>query len=217
MPDSKLLKNETSRSRGRPKLEDVADIEKTILDVALKEFLTQGYGGASVSKIVRDAGVSKTTVYSRFASKEALFHAIMETQLESLAPADLLISPTGGHSLEEGLRNYANRMLEVSLEGPMLGVNRLMYSESHRFPELGAAAAKRTQLGVKRISRFINDCATAQGISCNDPETAAEVFILAIRGWFIDAMLTNRKVTSKQRKEWVDKAIRVLMASSNTW
>ena len=217
MPDNTLSKKESSRSRGRPKLADVADLEKTILEVALREFLSQGYGGASVSKIVRDAGVSKTTVYSRFASKEALFYAIIETQLESLAPANLLITPKDANSLEVGLRNYANRMLEVSLEGPMLGVNRLMYSESHRFPELGEAAANKTQLGIKRISRFIQDCSAIQGNPCKEPDAAAEVFILAIRGWFIDAMLTGRKVTSKQRQEWVDKALAVLLTASANW
>ena len=35
------------RARGRPKLEDVATIESTLLDVALKEFVKHGYGATS--------------------------------------------------------------------------------------------------------------------------------------------------------------------------
>lgn len=205
------------RTRGRPKLEDVADIENKLLAVAMQEFLQHGYGGASVSRIVRRAGVSKTTVYSRFESKEALFHAIVEQQIDRLSPAEQLISETGHLSLEEGLRKFADRMLALSLEGEMLGLNRLMYSESHRFPELGLAVANRTTMGIKRISTFISECAADEGRSCRDPDAVAEVFILSIRGWYINAMLTNSKVTAEQRRDWVDRLIHVLMSSDSHW
>jgi len=205
------------RSRGRPKLDEVADIEKTLLDIAMHEFLQHGYGGASVSRIVRKAGVSKTTVYSRFASKEALFHAIIEKQIERLAPAELLISESGHLNLKEGLRNYADHMLELSLQGEFLSVNRLMYSESHRFPELAAAAAKRTRLGIKRISTFIAECLADQGISCRNPDSVAEVFIHSIRGWYLDAIFSNRVIDDRQREQWVERSIHVLLSSRQDW
>lgn len=217
MTRSNVTKKPVRRSRGRPKLEQVADIERLLLDVALEEFLEHGYGGASVSRMVRKAGISKTTVYSRFSSKEEIFHAIIERQIERLSPAELLITKSGPLGLEEGLRRYADHMLNVSMETELMGVNRLMYSESHRFPELGAAAAMRTRLGIKRIAEFIRNCAAEDNRSCRDPESVAEVFILAIRGWYIDVMLTNRKVTPKQRKQWVDRAINVLLSPCEQW
>ena len=217
MAPSEVKNKPAGRGRGRPTLEQVADIEKLILDVALEEFLEHGYGGASVSRMVRKAGISKTTLYSRFSSKEEIFHAIIERQIERLSPAELLISESGSLDLEEGLRRYAGHMLDVSMEGELLGVNRLMYSESHRFPELAAAAASRTRLGITRIAAFISNCAAREGRPCRDPEGVAEVFILTIRGWYIDAILTNRKVTPKQRKAWVDKVLRVLISSRNEW
>ena len=56
------------RPRGRPKLEDVAQIESRLLDVALQEFLAEGYGGTSLTRIVKAAGISKTTLYTRLSS-----------------------------------------------------------------------------------------------------------------------------------------------------
>ena len=205
------------RSRGRPKLDQTADIEKELLAVALQEFLQEGYGGASVSKIVRNAGMSKTTVYSRFASKEALFHAIIAQQIEKLAPAELLGAKLGYYTLEEGLKNYANHMLSFNLKGELLGVNRLIASESHRFPEVGVAAANRSRLGIKRIAEFIHQCAEADGIPCKDPQSVAEVFISSLRGWYITVMQSNRKVTAKQRQEWVERCIHVLLSSRSNW
>ncbi len=57
---------------GRPK-----DMEKraAILDAAMSLFPARGYDGASVEAIAQAAGVSKLTVYSHFADKEALFGA----------------------------------------------------------------------------------------------------------------------------------------------
>ena len=70
------------RPRGRPRLEDVADIENELVEVALSEFLKHGYGGTSMATIVKAAGVSKTTLYSRFASKEDLFIAMMKKMVQ---------------------------------------------------------------------------------------------------------------------------------------
>lgn len=206
-----------SKFRGRPRPEDVAILENKLLGVALQEFLEYGYGGASMSRIVKVAGVSKTTLYSRFASKEELFRAIIYQQIDQLSPSTALRSDSGPLSLERGLKSYANQMLELSLEGDLLGVNRLIYSESHRFPELGAAMAERATLGIKRISRFIQDCASADGIACKDPEAAAEVFILAIRGWYINVLLTNQKVVPAQREQWVARAVHVLLSDRQNW
>lgn len=217
MPSAKPSASTTKRSRGRPKRGEAGDIEKELLEIALQEFLQQGYGGASVSNIVRKAGMSKTTVYSRFESKEALFHAIIARQIEKLSPAELLAAESGPHTLEEGLNNYANHMLSMNLKGELLGVNRLMYSESHRFPELGVAAAHRHRLGVKRIARFIRQCAKADGIPCNNPNGVADVFIASLRGWYVTVLQSNRRVTAKQRQAWVEQCIRILLASRSGW
>jgi len=108
-------------------------------------------------------------------------------------------------------------MLELSLEEDLLGVNRLIYAESHRFPELGAAAAERSELGIRRISQFIRDCADADGIPCRDATAVAEMFILAMRGWFINVMLTNQEVTAGQRQQWVERAVHTLLVGRDNW
>jgi AcrR family transcriptional regulator len=205
------------RTRGRPKLEDVAELESKLLAVALKEFMQHGYGGASMARIVRIAGVSKTTLYSRFPSKELLFRAIIREQIEHLSAATTLRSVEGRPSLEQGLLSYADRSLATSLEAEHLQVNRLIYSESHRFPELGKAAAERTEMGVQQIAGFIRERAEADRVPCRDPEGAAEAFIFMLRGWYVNVMLTNRKVTPAQRRQWVERAVHALIAGRAEW
>jgi len=205
------------RTRGRPKLEDVAQIESRLLDVALQEFLAEGYGGTSLSRIVKAAGISKTTLYTRFSSKEELFRAALQRQIESLAAVQALRSPKGKLDLIGGLKAYGNRTLEISLEGDLLQVNRLIYSESARFPELGLAAAERSQGGVDDVAIFIRTCADADGIPCRDPQAIAEAFIFMLRGWYVDMLLTNRSVSARQRQRWVDTAVQALVAGRAEW
>lgn len=205
------------RSRGRPKLEDVSAIENKLLSVALKEFMQHGYGGTSLRQIVKIAGISKTTLYSRFSSKEQLFRAIIRQQIDRLAATTSLRSDAGPLSLERGLKAYANRMLEMSLKGDVLEINRLIYSESQRFPELGAAAAERSALGIKQIADFIRERAVADGISCSDPEGIAEAFILMLRGWYVNVMLTNTKVLAARREQWVERAVRTITLARSEW
>ena len=145
-----VTRTRSNRARGRPSPEDAAAIDHELLDIALGLFLEHGYGGTSMRQIVAAAGVSKTTLYSRFTSKADLFRAIIIQQIDRLSPSASLKSEHGPLALEAGLRSYANQMLAVSLEGDVLGLNRLIYSESHRFPELGAAAAARSYSGDSR-------------------------------------------------------------------
>lgn len=216
-PARKTARAKTHRTPGRPKAVDVADLEGKLLSVALNEFVSHGYGGASLNRIVRAAGISKTTLYSRYSSKEQLFRAIMQDEIKRLDAAAILKPEGKRPNLQEGLKAYASHMLELNLQGDLLAVNRLMSSEAHRFPELATTASERAELGIKRISGFIKECALADGIPCTDPVAVAELFIFALRGWHANAMLSNRKVTAAQRERWVARAVHTLLSSRKDW
>lgn len=207
----------TARTRGRPKQDEVGAIESGLLDAALREFVAHGYGGASINRIVRDAGVSKTTLYSRYESKGDLFHAIMQRQVDRLAQAEPL-SPRGGQlDLAEGLKAYGRSALEASLEGGLIEVNRLVYSESHRFPELAAAAAERSETGIRQVSDFIARCAVADGIACRNPALIAEMFILMLRGRYVDVMLAGGTQAMPTHLHWIEAAVEGLLAGRAGW
>ncbi|MCG8314526.1 MAG: TetR/AcrR family transcriptional regulator [Pseudomonadales bacterium] len=217
MSNTAKTKPQTIKSAGRPTVEKALEIETKLLRVALAEFLEYGYGDASLTRIVKNASVSKTTLYSRYSSKEELFRAIIYQQINLVNPGAYLPMNASSLNLEDGLKSYANNMLSLNLQGEMLGVNRLIYSEFNRFPELGAAAAERTRMGVERITRFIKSCTEADGSTCNDPAAAAETFIYMIKGWYIDVMLTHQTITPAMQKQWVERTVHSLVAASIDW
>ncbi|HEX4376219.1 MAG TPA: TetR/AcrR family transcriptional regulator [Steroidobacteraceae bacterium] len=209
-------RNRIRRTPGRPRLKDAGRIERQLLVIAFNQFRQHGYGGASMNAIASAARVSKTTLYSRFPSKEKLFCAIMQQQLDELAAGHPLRRPVQ-LSLPEGLKAYANFMLDLSFKGQILTINRLVYSESNRFPELGAAAAQRSRRGIADVAAFIRQCAAADRKPCRDADSVAEAFIFMIRGWYVDIMLTNRPIPAVERERWVDRFVQVLMSSRIEW
>jgi len=210
-------KNLPARTRGRPKLNDINHIQETILDMALAEFLEMGYGAASITKIVTKAKMSKTTVYSRFPSKQALFQAIVERQIAQIAPANIFVGLQGKLELETGLNLYANNILKLSLKDEFIGLNRLVISECHRFPELASSGKRRNELGIKRISSFIEQCLAVEGKHCKNVENVASVFIATIRGWYYQVLITDQIVTPSVRKKWVAEAVRLFLAGKDNW
>ena len=61
-----------------------------VLDGARTVFMRDGFEGASVDDIVREAGVSKATLYSYFPDKRLLF--IEVAKIECLAQSDAAIA-----------------------------------------------------------------------------------------------------------------------------
>jgi TetR/AcrR family transcriptional regulator, fatty acid metabolism regulator protein len=65
----------------------VATTRERILDAALEVFAGRGYHRASVDDIVRASGTSKGAVYHHFATKEAVFVALVDDFSARLAAA----------------------------------------------------------------------------------------------------------------------------------
>lgn len=64
-------------SPGRPPKSEAAARLRHILGVASAEFVKHGYADANVSRIARDAGVSKKTIYARYLCKDDLLVAVV--------------------------------------------------------------------------------------------------------------------------------------------
>src|ERR1700759_4367754 len=105
------------RARGRPRSAEASAIDGELVGIALHEFQSNGYGATSMNAIARRARVSKTTLYSRFPSKESLFRAAMQDQMSRLNRDRILDLLNACDDLAKGLEVYANHMLDLSLKG----------------------------------------------------------------------------------------------------
>jgi TetR/AcrR family transcriptional regulator, mexJK operon transcriptional repressor len=205
------------RARGRPRLEDVADIEIDLVEVALSEFLKHGYGGTSMATIVKAAGVSKTTLYSRFASKEDLFIAMMKKMVEGDLSARIRAVESPSRPLADMLREFAYQSLEIGLDPVHYGVVRLIYGESHRFPELRQAGEALAQASRSGILNIITGFAEREGLRFADPEQPANFLALTLRGVHLDIVLSDTKELDAHNREEIGRMIDLLVASMDRW
>ena len=112
-----------------------------VLDGARRIFLRDGFDGASVDDIAREAGVSKATLYSYFPDKRLLFTEICNSECRrQTAAAEAEMDYTAP---VEGLLAFAAERIAGFLMSDF-GRNmfRLVVAESSRFPEIGRAFYK---------------------------------------------------------------------------
>jgi AcrR family transcriptional regulator len=211
------LRAQPRRPRGRPKTADLQALEDRLVLAARQVFAAYGYGAASINTIAKLARVSKNTLYARFRSKADLLRAIVERQI---ARAQEELRPSIGHpeqELEKRLRDYINVGLKRSLAAEVLEINRLIASESPRFPELGEAARLRFRTGVGQVTQIIKEAARRDRTRCRNPEAAAEMLLTMANGWYLMVMITNRAVSERKHRAWVEDAVKTFVAGRAGW
>jgi len=167
---------ETRGRGGRPPAANAGDVEARLLASATRLFLERGYDGTSCDQVALDARAGKASIYSRYASKSALFKAVIEHLLAGTPTQEDVVQAM---PLEDRLAAIGMTMLEDALAVGALALLRLMVAEAHKLADTTPRADQLFwQAGVKRVSAVI-----AQ----HEPENAAAASPLA--GQFIEMVL----------------------------
>jgi len=120
---------------GRPAVLAGAERRALLLDAAARVFLQKGYAAATMHAIALDAGMSKKTVYQVFASKLALFDALLADRIFELPAPPCL----NGIDAEEDLTRLLLAIADVLLLPDRMGLIRLIISDGPSSPELSTA------------------------------------------------------------------------------
>jgi TetR/AcrR family transcriptional regulator, mexJK operon transcriptional repressor len=135
MPEVDSVKTVQPRPRlMRARLDEERETE--LLDVATEVFVSEGFSAASMNEIARRANSSKTTFYSRFPTKEALFLAVIERRMEDIFQQVAGSLPENG-PIEETLHHFGSALIRLALSKEQVALLRVVSMESAKFPELG--------------------------------------------------------------------------------
>jgi TetR/AcrR family transcriptional repressor of mexJK operon len=201
--------------RGRPR-----DPERCqrILEAARGHFYAHGLQGASVDAIAADAGVSKMTVYSNFASKEALFEAVVRDRTErvmgGLAGAEAL-DPGQPHT---ALLSIGEQFLALAREEDTLGQFRSVYGAAASQPETCRAFYRQ---GADRLigdlAAYLKRAHAARTLNIKNPRQAADLFLSMFLGdGHIRGLLMLDMPDARENKALLREAVRVFMAAYAT-
>ena len=154
--------------------------DAAILEAASAQFIQHGYS-VSIDDIASAAGVSKQTVYARFASKEDLFEAAVREGANQLV--DALFGNASNAPLAEALSELGLRYQEIVLDPQRISMQRLLIAQAQQFPDL---AHRFYESGPGFVRRRLADYLQAQDaagrLSVSDADEAAEHFLGLVKG-----------------------------------
>lgn len=206
--------------RGRPSAAQLAAISDTILSTAQALFLSQGYANTSMEAIVAASGVSKATLYARYANKNELFQAIVEARIEAWQAAAAADSAIEDEHPDEDialwLRHRAVSMLRALRQPEIRAFDHLAVSEGPRFPELARLFHEMGyMLNVRAIATRLSR-ADGQAAPTERTLLAAKLFASGLVGWIRQESGVG-EVTDAAREAAADMMARLLIDGQSAW
>ncbi|WP_338863218.1 TetR/AcrR family transcriptional regulator [Myxococcus stipitatus] len=180
------LPSPSPRPRGRPREFD----EAKVLDQALEVFWRLGYEGATVADLTGATGLSATSLYAAFDSKEGLYRRVLEHYREGPGGNTgraLEEEPTarGGFErvLREAARNFTRRKLPP---GCMISTAVLRCAQAHRpVADLVSSLRQATVASFReRLARAVREGELPEG---TDTGALARYFGALLQGMSVQA------------------------------
>ncbi|SDB23205.1 TetR/AcrR family transcriptional regulator [Belnapia rosea] len=157
-----------------------SEAERRVASIQAAEaiFLAQGYAATSMDDIAQAVGMSKKTLYQLFASKEALFDAVVERFCAPMQAAAEPAKPGDRQALVLMLEDAAHHILSSR----SVSLCRVIAPELKRAPELAKAIERNRSGKVTAVQRWLAEQAEAGWIHVADAEEAAGMLIGMIIG-----------------------------------
>jgi len=99
--------------------QEILTTEKRILEAARTHFHEKGFAGARMQKIADEAGINKAMLHYYYRTKEQLFQAVFQQDIQKLMPEIIQIL-TSDLSLYQKIRQFADRYITNIQENPFL-------------------------------------------------------------------------------------------------
>jgi AcrR family transcriptional regulator len=185
-----------------------------VLEGARVVFMRDGFEGASVDDIARQANVSKATLYSYFPDKRLLFAEV--SKFECLRQADAafeVIDTTAPPRLV--LTTAGWRMVGFVTSDFGISVFKICTSESDRFPQLGQQFyMSGPRLVRDRLVDYLTEAVGRGELIIDDLEFSADQFLELTKAYIHPRIICGiqRKFTKAELTKGVDGAVDMFLA-----
>lgn len=189
-----------------------------VLEGARKIFMRDGYEGASVDEIAREAGVSKATLYSYFPDKRLLFAEVAKSECTRQADNALELL-TSDDDPADVLREAGERIIAFYCSEFGLSMYRICVAESCRFPELGQRFYESgPKLLRDRLVEYLRHAVSLGKLRIEDFELAADQFAELCSASYFPKLLcgVGEKIRPDEREKVLEGAVEMFMARYGT-
>lgn len=109
-----------------------------IITAAFAEFEEKGFGGATLGSIAARAGISRTTIYLYFDTKEAIFEAAMRGSVEQTIDAAAMLVQRAEGDFRAVFSRVVDMIYARLVTGDASVLLRVLVAEGHEMPQLVA-------------------------------------------------------------------------------
>ena len=188
---------------------------RQILEGARRAFVRTGFDAASMNDVTRESGVSKSTLYVYFRSKEDLFAALIDEERDRyFAEMEaLLVDP---ERPAETLTRFGERLSALVMSSEAMHAKRTVIAVASRMPQLGrdfyVHGPKR---GLALLTAYLDKACEVGTLRVEDRELAAAQFIeLATAGQLRRRFFDDQapEPTVEEIRAVVESGVRLFMA-----
>lgn len=202
--------------RGRPTRRQVAAIRRVILSTAQSLFLSQGFAKTSMAAVAATAGISKSTLYSRYATKADLFEAITSNRLDACMLRGRG-EPHAQGDIAKKMLARALSMLEAMRSPEVQAFDRLILSESAQFPKIAKAYFEKGHCNtIAALAGELAAVGRTNGDPAADSEAVATIFASALLSWF-RAEVMVRHVSQEESRAFCFRLIELFLRGRDAW
>lgn len=186
---------------------------KAIVKAATRLFLKHGYSKTSMDAIAAEAGVTKQTIYSHFANKDALFSEMVMAQCQKHTPSETMLHDDSA-SVEERMFRIGLGFLQMITSNEGLATTRLVMSEAERKPKLAELFYNTGPIQMNRLlAKFLEEQNANGVLQIPNTESAASYFFSMLKGrYHLRMALKIKPLPSRSEIEnHVRETVRVFM------
>ena len=203
--------------RGRPSAKQVEAIDAAILQTAKAMFLEEGFDRAAMESVTARTGVSKSTLYARYPSKEDLFAAVVEASVREWSARFSVDDDQLTDDIGQRLRHHARTIARSMTMPDVQAFRRILFATHERFPALALAMYDQAYSFILNLLvRDIQDAAERDGCPAVDARGVAERLLSAIQGWYLQES-TVREVPLHELIAFADRTVVLMLAGRSAW
>ena len=190
-----------------------------LLAAAEEAFLRNGYGGANMGEIARQAGISKKTIYKLVASKADLFSAVVSNAI-ALERLTRHLGDVQDGDIAGPLRAFLSAYAKLSLSPRGTQADKLVTAEAHRFPELAKAYAESVEAAATQpLIAWLGRQADAGHIAVACPDRAARMLAAMVILDPLKSLMLGQhsQFEGEDIERMVDEALSIFLRGVLTW
>lgn len=172
----------TQALRGRPTQAEALAIEHRLREAAVEAFVDNGFEATTMEAVAAAAGITRRTLYAKYADKQALFAAVIPQALAEMPFLGVEIEVPDG-DLASSLREMSRQIIERLVHPKAVRLRRLAMLEADRIAALDPVeGADMWSASLVWIVRLLASHVDAGEIVAGDLEVVADLFLAMVAG-----------------------------------